>query len=53
MEADAAPAVVLPDDVVALVPMRNVVLFPQVLLPITVGRARPLAAHCSRAHPSA
>ena len=34
----------LPDDVVALVPMRNVVLFPHVLMPITVGRAASLAA---------
>src|SRR5512140_3305345 len=34
----------LPDDVVALVPMRNVVLFPHVLMPITVGRAKSLAA---------
>jgi ATP-dependent Lon protease len=48
----AATAVALPEDVVALVPMRNVVLFPQVLLPITVGRARSSAAHCSRADPS-
>jgi ATP-dependent Lon protease len=52
MEVAVAPAVGVPEDVVALVPMRNVVLFPQVLLPITVGRARSLAAHCSRAHPS-
>ena len=44
MDTPAAPAVVLPEDVVALVPMRNVVLFPQVMLPITVGRARSLAA---------
>ncbi len=34
----------LPEDVVALVPMRNVVLFPHVLMPITVGRTRSLAA---------
>jgi len=52
MEVAIVPAIAMPKDVVALVPMRNVVLFPQVLLPITVGRARPLAAHCSRAHPS-
>jgi len=32
----------LPDDVVALVPMRNVVLFPHLLMPITVGRAARL-----------
>ena len=34
----------LPPDVVAVVPMRNVVLFPHVLLPITVGRAKSIAA---------
>jgi ATP-dependent Lon protease len=31
-------------DPVALVPMRNVVLFPHLLLPITVGRSRSIAA---------
>jgi ATP-dependent Lon protease len=34
----------LPPDVIALVPMRNVVLFPHVLTPITVGRAKSIAA---------
>ncbi|MGZ5747726.1 MAG: LON peptidase substrate-binding domain-containing protein [Caldimonas sp.] len=34
----------LPPDVIALVPMRNVVLFPQLLMPVTVGRPRLLAA---------
>jgi ATP-dependent Lon protease len=34
----------LPDGVIALVPMRNVVLFPHVLVPITVGRAKSVAA---------
>lgn len=33
----------LPADVVALVPMRNVVLFPHVLMPVTVGRTRSIA----------
>src|SRR5690349_22879492 len=33
----------LPPDVVAIVPMRNVVLFPHVLLPITVGRDKSIA----------
>jgi ATP-dependent Lon protease len=35
---------VLPPDVVALVPMRNVVLFPHVLVPIAVGRPKSVAA---------
>ncbi|MCE7915488.1 MAG: endopeptidase La [Nitrosomonas sp. PRO4] len=34
----------LPTDTVALIPMRNVVLFPHVLMPITVGRVRSVAA---------
>ena len=34
----------LPKDVVALVPMRNVVMFPHVLMAITVGRAKSIAA---------
>ena len=34
----AAPGIELPRDVVPLVPMRNVVLFPHVMMPITVGR---------------
>ena len=34
----------LPDHVIALVPMRNVVLFPHVLMPITVGRVKSIAA---------
>ena len=34
----------LPEGVVAIVPMRNVVLFPSVLLPISVGRAKSVAA---------
>ena len=38
-----APAL-LPDDVVPLVPMRNLVLFPQVLAPVTIGRPRSVAA---------
>ncbi len=34
----------LPEDIVPLVPMRNLVLFPHVLMPITVGRRPSLAA---------
>jgi ATP-dependent Lon protease len=34
----------LPQDVIALIPMRNVVLFPNFLTAITVGRAKSIAA---------
>lgn len=34
----------LPEDVIALIPMRNVVLFPHVLMPIVVGRPKSVAA---------
>ncbi|MEI6025523.1 MAG: endopeptidase La [Betaproteobacteria bacterium] len=34
----------LPPDVLPIVPMRNLVLFPQVLAPITIGRPRSVAA---------
>jgi len=42
--AVVAAGFVLPEGVVALVPMRNVVLFPHVLMPIAVGRAKSIAA---------
>ncbi|KIO49948.1 endopeptidase La [Nitrosospira sp. NpAV] len=44
MEQIAATRFDLPDGVIALVPMRNVVLFPHVLMPITVGRVKSIAA---------
>ncbi|MDN5881215.1 MAG: endopeptidase La [Nitrosospira sp.] len=44
MEQPAVTKFELPHDVIALVPMRNVVLFPHVLMPITVGRVKSLAA---------
>jgi ATP-dependent Lon protease len=44
MDEVVAPGLLLPTDVVPLVPMRNVVLFPHVMVPVTVGRARSLAA---------
>ncbi|PTR10143.1 ATP-dependent Lon protease [Nitrosospira sp. Nsp5] len=44
MEQPAATRFNLPDGVIALVPMRNVVLFPHVLMPITVGRVKSIAA---------
>src|SRR5665647_2281962 len=34
----------LPEGVIALVPMRNVVLFPHALVPITVGRTKSITA---------
>jgi len=39
-----APSSALPEGVIALVPMRNVVLFPNALVPIAVGRPRSIAA---------
>ena len=44
MEQPAVTRFELPQDVIALVPMRNVVLFPHVLMPITVGRIKSIAA---------
>jgi len=43
----------LPEDVIALVPMRNVVLFPHVLMPISVGRAKSIAAVLHALHAGA
>ncbi len=34
----------LPDDVVALLPMRNLVLFPHLLMPVALGRPKSVAA---------
>jgi len=42
MNASCAPD--LPEHVVPIVPMRNVVLFPNVLVPISVGRDKSVAA---------
>jgi ATP-dependent Lon protease len=44
MNTTPSEPIVLPEGVVALVPMRNVVLFPHVLMPISVGRPRSIAA---------
>lgn len=44
MEQSVTTKFELPADVVALVPMRNIVLFPHVLMPITVGRIKSIAA---------
>ena len=43
MEQSATTQFELPVDVIALVPMRNLVLFPHVLMPITVGRVKSIA----------
>jgi ATP-dependent Lon protease len=42
--AGATPAKPLPADALILIPMRNTVLFPGVISPITVGRASSVAA---------
>ena len=34
----------LPEDALILVPMRNTVLFPGVVMPVTLGRERSIAA---------
>ena len=34
----------LPDDAIAIVPVRNIVLFPGVVLPVTIGRPHSIAA---------
>ncbi|MDO9313561.1 MAG: endopeptidase La [Burkholderiaceae bacterium] len=44
MDASAPPSHDLPQGVIALVPMRNVVLFPHVVMPVTVGRLKSIAA---------
>lgn len=43
MEQSAELKFELPDNVIALIPMRNVVLFPHVLMPIAVGRDKSIA----------
>ena len=44
LDPDVVPLVPLGVDVVPLVPMRNVVVFPHVLVPLTLGRPKSLAA---------
>jgi ATP-dependent Lon protease len=41
---DERKARALPEDALIILPVRNVVLFPGVVLPITVGRSRSRAA---------
>mgnify|MGYP006281003597 CR=1 FL=1 len=42
--AAMAAKVTLPDDALIIVPVRNVVLFPGIVFPLTVGRTRSVAA---------
>ena len=42
--ADVASGKALPEDAIALVPVRNIVLFPGVLAPVTIGREKSVAA---------
>ena len=44
MDPETPPLHNLPEGVIALVPMRNVVLFPHALVPIAVGRPKSIAA---------
>ncbi len=39
-----SPGKPLPEDAIALVPVRNIVLFPGVLAPVTIGREKSVAA---------
>src|SRR5258708_11312597 len=41
-QSDTLPA--LPADALIIVPTRNMVLFPGLVLPVTIGRARSIAA---------
>ncbi|MBV9245457.1 MAG: LON peptidase substrate-binding domain-containing protein, partial [Methylobacteriaceae bacterium] len=41
---DARPPIQVPEDALIIVPVRGLVLFPGVVLPVTVGRARSIAA---------
>jgi ATP-dependent Lon protease len=42
--AERAPVLTLPDDAIAIVPVRNLVLFPGMILPLTMGREGSIAA---------
>ncbi len=44
MSTKLPPTTELPPGVIALIPMRNLVLFPHVLAPVTVGRPKSIAA---------
>ena len=40
----APPAMALPSDAMIVVPVRNTVLFPEIVFPITLGRPATIAA---------
>jgi ATP-dependent Lon protease len=42
--SERGPVLVLPDDAIAIVPVRNLVLFPGMILPLTIGREGSIAA---------
>ncbi len=42
--AGERPGKPLPEDAIALVPVRSIVLFPGVLAPVTIGREKSVAA---------
>ena len=41
---ERGPVLVLPEDAIPIVPVRNLVLFPGMILPLTVGREGSIAA---------
>jgi len=43
-DAPRAPEVAVPEDALVLVPVRNLVLFPGMILPVTIGREMSVAA---------
>ena len=44
LDPTEAPLVPIPEDAMVIVPVRNMVLFPGTIVPITIGRARSIAA---------
>ena len=44
LAAAPAPVQVLPEDAMVIVPVRNMVLFPGMILPISIGRERSIKA---------